>query len=449
MNFKLALAAAAVVGLAGTAQAADLAKKAPAAANYVKICDAYGAGYFYIPGSETCLKIGGYVRAEVRTGNAGGVYYNNGTLGGAPLYATVSGINQSQRALNGVYTRARANINFDARTATEFGLLRSYIEVWLTNSSGNTGNIPATLRQAFVQFGGLTAGRAQSFFDFIEGGYNIGNIEPDSADHRVNLLGYTFSFGNGISASVAIEDQSTTDFAVATYGNNGVAVAAGGAPAFTYNYQGVKYPDLVANVAIAQAWGKAQIMGALHSNYGVLGSGVTTDKWGYAVGAGVEVNLPMIGAGDKAFLQGIYTKGAVGYAIINGVNTLTFGAPAGAPPTANIVNFNADANSNAAGTAAEQTTAWSISGGLNHNFSKIWEANLGASYAKVDNAGVLANVDYSQYIVGADLRWKPVSGFYVGLAADYIQRDFSSAANAVGFKDNGAWLGTLRVQRSF
>ncbi|NLH81333.1 MAG: porin, partial [Phyllobacteriaceae bacterium] len=274
MNFKLALAAAAVVGLAGTAQAADLAKKAPAAANYVKICDAYGAGYFYIPGSETCLKIGGYVRAEVRTGNSGSYFGATAKLGP---------INQSQRSGNGVYTRARANINFDARTATEYGLLRSYIEFWLTNSSGDNGTIGTNLRQAFVQFGGLTAGRATSFFDFIEGGYNIGNIEPDSSDQRRNLLGYTQAFGNGITASLAIEDWSTQDDlpALKNYG-------------YGWQHEGVKYPDVVANVNITQAWGRAQVMGALHSVYGTsttavgVTSGVNSDKWGYAIGGGVE-----------------------------------------------------------------------------------------------------------------------------------------------------------------
>ncbi len=54
-----------VAGLAmvGTAAAADLPVKAKAA-EYVKICSTYGAGYYYIPGTDTCLKIGGYVTAD-------------------------------------------------------------------------------------------------------------------------------------------------------------------------------------------------------------------------------------------------------------------------------------------------------------------------------------------------------------------------------------------------
>ncbi len=420
MNFKIALAAAAVVGLAGTAQAADLAKKAPAAADYVRVCDAYGAGFFYIPGTETCLKIGGYVRAEVRTGS-----HTKSSVPGLGGLGPVSGMG-SDRGENAVFTRARANINFDARTNTEMGLLRSYIEMWVTNNSGTAGTNGVNLRQAFVQFAGLTAGRATSNFDFIEGGYNIGNIEPDSADHRVNQLAYTFAFGNGISATLAVEDQSTADYGIATY-------AASSGP-----YAGLKWPDLVANVAIAQAWGKAQIMAALHENYSsIAAGGINSNKFGFALGAGVEVNLPMLGAGDKVFLQGFYTKGATGYAIINNPNPDLNAA--GVTYTNITQDFGIVAGS------IKQSTAWVINGGLNHNFTKQVEANLGASFAKYDDWANVNTFDYKQYIIGGDLRWKPVSGLTLAVALDYRHVDYANAA----FKDGNQWLGTLRVQRSF
>src|SRR5207244_7195860 len=55
----LLLGTAAAFAVAGTAQAADLA--VAESVEYVKVCDAYGAGYFYVPGSDVCLKIGGFV----------------------------------------------------------------------------------------------------------------------------------------------------------------------------------------------------------------------------------------------------------------------------------------------------------------------------------------------------------------------------------------------------
>ena len=54
--------AAGLVAMAG-AQAADLPVKAKAV-EYVRICSLYGAGFYYIPGTDTCIKLGGYLRAE-------------------------------------------------------------------------------------------------------------------------------------------------------------------------------------------------------------------------------------------------------------------------------------------------------------------------------------------------------------------------------------------------
>ena len=69
--------AAGLVAVAG-AQAADLPVKAKPV-EYVKVCSIYGAGFFYIPGTDTCIKIGGWVRAEYafQSGNSD-VPFNQG-----------------------------------------------------------------------------------------------------------------------------------------------------------------------------------------------------------------------------------------------------------------------------------------------------------------------------------------------------------------------------------
>ena len=59
----LLLGAAAGLATVASAQAADLPVKA-APVEYVKVCSLYGAGFFYIPGTDTCLKIGGYLRSD-------------------------------------------------------------------------------------------------------------------------------------------------------------------------------------------------------------------------------------------------------------------------------------------------------------------------------------------------------------------------------------------------
>ena len=62
---SLILGSAAGLLAMGGAQAADLPVKAKAV-EYVKICSLYGAGFYYIPGTDTCIKLGGYLRADSR-----------------------------------------------------------------------------------------------------------------------------------------------------------------------------------------------------------------------------------------------------------------------------------------------------------------------------------------------------------------------------------------------
>lgn len=73
MNIKSLLlgSAAALIAVSGARAADAVVVAEPEPAEYVKICDVYGAGYFYIPGTETCLRIGGYVRYDIGVGDAG------------------------------------------------------------------------------------------------------------------------------------------------------------------------------------------------------------------------------------------------------------------------------------------------------------------------------------------------------------------------------------------
>ena len=68
--------AAGLIAMSG-AQAADLPVKAKAV-EYVKVCSLYGAGFFYIPGTDTCIKLGGYLRVD--TTFNGGVYEHAGLV---------------------------------------------------------------------------------------------------------------------------------------------------------------------------------------------------------------------------------------------------------------------------------------------------------------------------------------------------------------------------------
>ena len=123
---SLLLGSAAGLAAVAGAQAADLPVKKAAPVEYVRVCSTYGAGFFYIPGTETCLRVGGRVRAE---------------------YGVAERFNRGQ---DGYGFRARGRIQLDARTATAYGLLRSFVRFEITRSSaspfGNTGAIATSTR---------------------------------------------------------------------------------------------------------------------------------------------------------------------------------------------------------------------------------------------------------------------------------------------------------------
>ncbi|MFK5978691.1 MAG: porin, partial [Rhizobiaceae bacterium] len=109
MNIKsLLLGSAAVLVAASTAQAADAIVVEPEPVEYVRICDAYGSGFFYIPGTETCMNINGYVRST----------YDHWTT-------TTGGVENPDHASWTV----RGRLNFDVRNETDWGTLRSQLRL--------------------------------------------------------------------------------------------------------------------------------------------------------------------------------------------------------------------------------------------------------------------------------------------------------------------------------
>src|SRR6201994_3837655 len=121
---SLVLGSAAALLAGASAQAADLPIKAKAV-EYVRVCSLYGAGFYYIPGTDTCIKLGGYLRAEVAV-------QTNSNYSGA--YSGPAGANN--RLSNGYQWRSREDFNIDTRTATEYGVVRTYADLVFTWSSG-------------------------------------------------------------------------------------------------------------------------------------------------------------------------------------------------------------------------------------------------------------------------------------------------------------------------
>ena len=105
--------AAGLLAMSG-AQAADLPVKAKAV-EYVRICSLYGAGFFYIPGTDTCIKLGGYLRVDTTF---------NGNVYGLPSYS--GDLGQGNRYRDSFVSRSRMALTVDTRTATEYGVVRTF-----------------------------------------------------------------------------------------------------------------------------------------------------------------------------------------------------------------------------------------------------------------------------------------------------------------------------------
>jgi len=410
MKFKgMMLAAAAATAVTG-AQAADL-PVAPEPVDYVRVCDVYGTGFFYIPGTETCLRIGGRVRTEFR--------FRDFDSEGGDRWDNDEDISTQ--------FRARGYARFDSRTQTEFGLLRTYVEYFATNDTGGSDSF--SLDKAFIQWGGLTAGRAGSRYDFYTGA-NWGSILDMgfADDGTVNQFSYTASFGNGFSATVSLEDGVNRRTLIVQ--NNGAGGLATSDDANNDFYGGHKYPDLVANLRVDQGWGSAQIMGALHHVYldNSNNASITTadSELGWALGAGVTFDLPMISSGTSIGFQGAYSQGAVKYA-------------------GNANGTVADAVVNAAGTDADLTTAWMIGGGIGHDWTSTVSSALTATYLDVDHGNGVQ--DLTEWNLQGNVVWSPVSGLDIGAELEYSNQDYSTGAG--GLDDAGVLVGVFRIQRTF
>ncbi len=175
--------AAALVAFSG-ARAADAVIAEPEPVEYVKVCDAFGSGYFYLPGTETCLKIGGYVRYEIN-------------------YTSASAAVGSQKTWD---KRTQASLRVSAKSETEMGTLESYVE--LIGSQRNAGvngtasNVPFGIDSAYISLGGLKMGYFVTAFDGGIGGENDYLGEATS-----NSIQYTFA-SDGFDATIALNEDT-------------------------------------------------------------------------------------------------------------------------------------------------------------------------------------------------------------------------------------------------
>jgi hypothetical protein len=451
---SLLLGSAAGLTVVAGAQAADLPIKKAAPVEYVRVCSAYGAGFFFIPGTDTCLRVSGRARFE-----AG--YTQSYTRGNANNGGDLMGY------------QGLGRLNLDARTQTAYGTLRAFVRFDLASRTGaylysgtlnriagafpglgidtfNRAQQSVNVDKAFIQFAGLTAGRAASFYDFYAHDFEIIGTSLGSDVASTNLLAYTATFGEGFSATLSVEDPifrktplfgngaatvANAQYQVFGAGSGNftpvIAVNAAGVPvgeAFYDVVQRSRMPDFVGVLRYDAAWGSAQLSAAVHElNTGnanlivplpgiVSTAGATaprpTTEYGWAVQGGVKINLPFIAAGDSLYLQGSYGEGATMYTGYNRYN----GAYA---PSGNVAagssfnNFYSDAVIDPFTGRMELSTSWTVVGSYLHYWTPEWRSAFIGSYGEQSfGKSSRNNLAAASTLIGSALIANPASPLF-------------------------------------
>jgi Porin subfamily len=465
---SLILGSAAGLLAVGGAQAADLPVKAKAV-EYVRICSLYGAGFFYIPGTDTCIKLGGYLRADLTIN--GGVY-------DAPFYNTEAGIRD--RYANFYADRSRLALTIDTRTATEYGVVRTFGQADFQFDNYNSSNsigVAASVNPAgtagllnnnsigngytavellFIQFAGFTFGKSASAYNTPWHGYPGNNtsflVGGYDTVTGINNIQYTWQFGNGVSATIGVDDSSASQFnrtqiinavggSVGVNGDATVPGAAGGNVGFSgaassfitgvgTSYGGTSVPDFVGNVRVDQAWGLFQISGAVHDDHagyfnnandvgttfnngenqsGAVNFGHPDDKYGGAVSAALQIKNIPTGAGDDVKVEGAWSLGASKYVIgTSGAAPSSFDIYSGQRfamgTVSDSIYSGISPNNGNPQTQQQLTRGWGFRGAFNHNWDPYWSSSLFGGIAGLSYNSTAKTLFCNTYVANAGIQ---------------------------------------------
>ena len=302
MIFKSFLfgSAAAIISVSGANAAEPIAVEPEPMVEYVRICDTYGVGFYYIPGTEVCLRVSGYMRYDIGVGDLLGREGNTGD--------------------ETYYKRARFQLRVDARTETDLGTLRAYLAYhfqYTTNTATEIVDVvvdPVTgepvlvtadifdarddpaVEFAYIELGGFRVGATDSYFSTFTD-YAGGVINDDLIPYgpfRTHQISYTFNAGNGFTLGAALEEGAGA-FVLEDYTPH-VVLGAG----YTAGWGGIK--TVAGYDAVTEEWaGKVRldvnftetinafIMGGWKSSDDVSWYGTWNGTWGVWGGGAWEI----------------------------------------------------------------------------------------------------------------------------------------------------------------
>lgn len=362
----------------------------------VRICDAYGKGYFYIPGTETCMRLSGYVRIVIS--------------GGDDVYAKRKGdINRKSYSIP-----TRGSLYFSTASDTELGPLRSFIELRSEWSNGRNSEA-GILRYGFIELGGLRIGVDDSIFSRWTGYFGRvyhDNFNNQTAYSRTNAISYTYNGDNGFSAIIGVE-QGTNQY---TDSGIGYRIDDNNLRPYVLDSRIKNYmPNIIGGVKYQQAWGGLFAVAGYEAYYKDWAGKVrvnlnATDKLSLWLMAGYK-------SGDDYYrIDNTYQPHIIDGQFITGIyrlNERVYGDWGG---------------------------KWSIWGGgayqINAKTSFNWQLNY-------DGADTFATSVNLMYEIVPNLLINPEIN-YISWENNYHSRNYK-----ISMKGENALRGMLRIQRSF
>jgi opacity protein-like surface antigen len=416
----LVLGAAGLFAVTG-AQAADL-PPAPHPVDYVRICDAFGSGFFYIPGTDSCLRLRGRLRVEGR------IRYQD-----EDQPVALQG-NWGNRNSSPLFFRARGYWGWDHRTNTDIGLVRAFFRGFIDKDTGDGGGTSLHMDYAFIQIGGLTVGFSDLVIEPVWSGYTLEHSfsHPGFEDETV-IAQYVYSFGNGFSVGAVILDPSTGSF--------GTTLQSAG-------YGGLRIPSAGAAITYDGTIGTFRLAGIVQDIRPAPAVGADHDI-GWGVAGSADVGIPF-GTNTRFGINAQYADGIVKWLHDDlggggfGPLTTDFGV--------NAINGN-----------TETTQGWSVGAGVTTQIFDRTTFNISGGYTTIENdvnlgfGATLANVaggvsaydEVSWWEVAANVQYQLTSNLVITLEGHYRDLSVDAVPGAVAIADSDAFTTILRAQLDF
>jgi hypothetical protein len=326
------LAGATVLAAEASAQAADLGAEP---VDYVKICDAFGKGFYYAPGTDTCIRIGGYVRFEIRD-----IRIDPYSLPNHRFYT-------------------EATVNVTASSITEYGALVGFVQILASDNGPGSSSSGVFFDEGTLSLGPLLAGFTWSAFNPYSTP-TFANLRAFTGLQRMNQVRLAWKTGD-VAFTLATED----------YRGRVTAGAAG------------DLPDLVA--ALDAKFG----MVGLHvgAGYGSR-TGAVSSTWG-ASGT-VSFALDAIAKGDVLLIGANYSAGGEDW--VRGGTAPAAAAPDGSNYYSIYGHFLHWWTSQFSTVIAAAWTNDRVGGGV----VPVTEVTLNGTYRPVSGFAIGAELDYNK-----------------------------------------------------